>query len=66
MILDTLDVSREVFAVETGWEIKPEGACKGEICVPLGGAGSPFDVRVAGGNETRSVVFAGQPVVVNL
>jgi hypothetical protein len=19
----------------TGWEIKPEGACKGEICVPL-------------------------------
>ena len=25
-----------------------------------------IDVRVAGGNETRSVVFAGQPVVVNL
>jgi alpha-glucosidase (family GH31 glycosyl hydrolase) len=25
-----------------------------------------IDVRVAGGKETRSVVFAGQPVVVNL
>ena len=25
-----------------GWEIKPEGACKGEVCVPLGGG--PFDL----------------------
>ena len=23
------------FARQTGWEIKPEGACRGELCVPL-------------------------------
>ena len=36
MILETLDIPSETFSAGTGWEIKPEGACKGEICVPLG------------------------------
>ena len=35
MITDTLDISAEAFAAGTGWDIKPEGACKGEVCVPL-------------------------------
>ena len=35
MILDTLDATPEAFAVGTGWDIKPEGACKGDVCVPL-------------------------------
>ena len=35
MILDRLDVGVDAFAADTGWAIKPEGACKGEICVPL-------------------------------
>ena len=35
MLLDRLDVSPEEFQRLTGWEIKPEGACKGETCVPL-------------------------------
>ena len=35
MILDRLDIGADAFAAGTGWEIKPEGACKGEICVPL-------------------------------
>ena len=35
MITKTLDISAEDFASDTGWEIKPEGACKGEVCVPL-------------------------------
>ena len=35
MILDRLDISADAFAAGTGWAIKPEGACKGEICVPL-------------------------------
>ena len=36
MILDALDLTAEQFAAGTGWQIKPEGACKGEVCVPLG------------------------------
>ena len=39
MILDDLQVPRDRFERETGWALKPEGACRGEVCVPLGGAG---------------------------
>jgi hypothetical protein len=46
VLLDSLDVTAEQFAVGTGWAIKPEGACKGDVCVPLDQSGS-FDVRVA-------------------
>lgn len=35
MILDRLDIDTDSFAAGTGWVIKPEGACKGEVCVPL-------------------------------
>jgi hypothetical protein len=37
MITSTLDVGRDDLARRTGWEIKPQGACKGDICVPLHG-----------------------------
>lgn len=43
MILDSLAVTAEQFAAGTGWEIKPQGACKGEVCVPLAQADG-FDV----------------------
>ncbi len=35
MIVDRLDLGPDEFAAATGWEIKPEGACQGEVCVPL-------------------------------
>jgi hypothetical protein len=35
VILESLDLTPEQFAAGTGWVIKPEGACKAEICVPL-------------------------------
>jgi hypothetical protein len=38
MILESLDVSPQEFAEGTGWVIKPEGACKADVCVPLGSA----------------------------
>ena len=43
MILDRLDPTLEEFARSTGWLLKPEGACKGEICVPL-----PASARLPG------------------
>ena len=35
MLLESLTVDRALFSQATGWALKPEGACKGEICVPL-------------------------------
>jgi hypothetical protein len=37
MILEGLDIDETTFQKATGWEIKPEGACKGDVCVPLPG-----------------------------
>ena len=44
MILERLDLTTDEFAAGTGWTIKPEGACLGDICVPL-----PAEVRTAEG-----------------
>jgi hypothetical protein len=49
VILDGLDVSPEELERETGWELKPEGLCKHERCVPLPAAAATdgrLDVRV--------------------
>jgi hypothetical protein len=35
MILESLQVDATEFEARTGWSIKPEGACKGDVCVPL-------------------------------
>ena len=46
MILETLWVDRRELRERTGWEIKPQGACKGERCVPLPPSGQGgVDVR---------------------
>lgn len=42
MILDRLDDPPAELESRTGWTIKPEGACRAEVCVPLP---EPFDVR---------------------
>ena len=50
MLLDSLRVDPAGFAAGTGWEVKPQGACKGDACVPLPpGAvrGGLLDVEVA-------------------
>lgn len=35
MLTESLIVSRQAFEEGTGWELKPEGACKGDVCLPL-------------------------------
>jgi hypothetical protein len=37
MILEHLDVTVADFEALSGWTLKPEGACKGDLCVPLDG-----------------------------
>lgn len=44
MIVDRLDIDAGAFEAATGWLIKPEGACRGEVCVPLDRSTSGFDL----------------------
>jgi hypothetical protein len=59
MILTALVVSADELARETGWEVKPEGACKGDVCVPL-----PGEARVDGGLDVNVIAERlGMPLV---
>ena len=51
MILDRLDPTLNEFARGTGWTVKPEGACKAHLCVPL-----PAEARQAPGRIDLRVV----------
>jgi hypothetical protein len=42
VIVDRLDQPPDQLERRTGWSIKPEGACRGEVCVPLP---SQFDLK---------------------
>jgi hypothetical protein len=47
MIIETMEIGRADFERRTGWQIKPEGACKGDICVPLpSGTADRLDARM--------------------
>jgi hypothetical protein len=46
VIVDELTVTVEDLAARTGWVAKPEGLCKGDMCVPLPG-GVPADGTVS-------------------
>jgi hypothetical protein len=37
VIVDALELSPAEVQVRTGWELKPEGACKDDRCVPMDG-----------------------------
>ena len=43
LLTERPECSAEDFEAATGWAIKPEGACKGDVCVPLGRG--PFDLE---------------------
>ena len=60
MILERPTVEPDELARQTGWVVKPEGACKGEVCVPL-----PGDVRLDDGSLDASTLAErlGMPLV---
>src|SRR5215510_2541394 len=43
MLIDTLALAPDELLAQTGWEIKPEGACKDDVCVPLTGVSTRDD-----------------------
>ncbi len=49
MILQSLEIDPKAFEARTGWALKPEGACKGDVCVPLPAdalRGGKLDARI--------------------
>ncbi len=38
MLLTSLTADPETFHTATGWEAKPEGMCRGDVCVPVANA----------------------------
>jgi hypothetical protein len=55
VIAESLDVTTAQFAAGTGWEIKPQGACKAEVCVALDQSGG-FDVTAVAGRLGMAMV----------
>jgi hypothetical protein len=60
MLIDHLDLTPAEFHEMTGWEIKPEGACKDDQCVPLPGV----EIAADGTLDARAVADRmGMPLV---
>jgi len=47
MILESLKIPKAKFEAATGWVLKPEGACKNDVCIPVPNAdAAEVDVEV--------------------
>jgi hypothetical protein len=64
MILESMTVDPTEFEARTGWAIKPEGACKGDVCVPLHfGRNSAGEAPAGGIDATALADRLGMPLV---
>ena len=62
---ENLWLSNADLSSASGWELKPEGACMGDVCIPIPPARTPEFVRHSG-REFNLAALArhlGQPVV---
>ena len=60
MLIQALEVSKQDFETGTGWQLKPEGACKGDICIPLSNSGgNTVDVTTAA--EAMNLPLVNEP-----
>lgn len=61
MLLNDLTVPTPEFEAGTGWSLKPEGACRGDVCIPLREpAGDTVDVEAIAGQMGLPLVRDGQ------
>ncbi len=59
MLIERLRVPLSEFEAGSGWTLKPQGACRGDVCVPL-----PADAVQDGQVDVRAVAERlGMPVV---
>ena len=61
MLLRTLQIPKDDFEAGTGWTLKPEGACQGEVCIPLSRpAGDSIDVASVANDLGMPLVAAAE------
>jgi hypothetical protein len=60
VLLRSLRVARQAFEEATGWKLTPDGACKGEVCIPLSKPEGTM-VDVAELAEALNMPLVGEP-----
>jgi hypothetical protein len=57
MLTERLGMTADEFGRVTGWDIKPEGACRDDVCVPL----APGDFDAAATADRLGMAVVSEP-----